>query len=150
MKYIGKQITILSIKDYIVDNGLTDKAILLNSKNFDDVVLEYKEFYNESMSVPYNLLGILITEDYTKTVPYNRVGIIDSDDLECQNYCFEENYDLYDDEKAYRCGFCGGIVDKNGNELYGEERSRIIQYIEKFENSIVNKTHGYCCKEEWQ
>lgn len=149
LKYIGKHITIKTLKDYIVDCKLEDKVILLNSQNFDNIVLEYRDFYNESMEIPYSIIGILITEDNTKKVPLDRIGLINDDNFDHQNHIHEESHDLYDGEEAYRCGFCGNIVDKNGNELYDIERERIIRYIENFENPVVNKSHGECCRDEW-
>ena len=82
LKYIGKQITIKTLKDYIVDCILEDKVILLNSQNFDNIVLEYRDFYNESMEIPYSILGILITEDNTKKVPLDRIGLINDDNFD--------------------------------------------------------------------
>lgn len=148
-EYIGKYITIIAIRNYILDKCITNKAILLHSKNFDDIVLEYRSFYNESMSVPYELLGNYIGEDYTKTVPMDRISVIDYDTSEFNYSNYEETFDLYDGEQAYRCGFCGRIVDGNGNELYDEERNRIIRYIENFENPIVNNAYGKCCRDKW-
>ncbi|MDH2208566.1 hypothetical protein N5J53_16275 [Empedobacter sp. GD03644] len=150
LKYIGKQITIKALKDFIIDNGdLDEKVILLNSQNFDDIVLEYLEFYKESMPIPYNLLGVLITEDETNKVPLNRIGIDISENHIIYEVSNDERYNLYDGEFAYRCGFCGGIIDKNGNELYDEERQRIINYIENYEKPIVNHAYGKCCQNEW-
>lgn len=151
IKYIGKSITIKSLKDFIVDSKLSDKKnIILNSDNFNDIVLEYLDFYGESMSVPYSLIGIFIFEDESKKVPLNRIGIVNETENDVENYIYEETFDLYDGEKAYKCGFCGSIVDKNGNELFDEERERIINYIQKFENPIINKTHGKCCEKVWR
>jgi len=36
-----RQVTIKSLRDYILDNGLTENdTLLLNRENFDDIVLE--------------------------------------------------------------------------------------------------------------
>jgi len=86
IKYIGKQITIEALKDFIVDTeSFKEKVILLNSQNFDDIVLEHRDFYGESMEVPFYLIGVLITEDETKKVPLNRIGVINEVDYEQQN-----------------------------------------------------------------
>ncbi|WP_026729483.1 hypothetical protein [Flavobacterium denitrificans] len=149
VKYIGQKITLKTIRDCILDLKLSeDRIILLNSQNFDDIVLEYLDFYNESIEIPYYLLGVLISEDNSNKVPLNRIGIINDDDFEHPVY-YEENFDLSDGEEAYRCGFCGRIIDKHGNELFDDERERIINYIQKFEDSIVNKAYGKCCKNQW-
>lgn len=150
LKYIGKNITIKSIRNFILDNDLTaKKIILLNSTDFDNIVLEHLDLYQESMQMPYYLLEILITEDNTRKVPFNRIGIINHDEIENQDFTYEETFDLYDGEKAYRCGFCGNIVDQNGNELDDEDRERIIKYIENFDNPTINHTFGKCCKKQY-
>lgn len=90
----------------------------------------------------------MISEDNYNKVPVNRIGIINDDDFEHPVY-YDENFDLSDGEEAYRCGFCGRIVDQHGNELFDDERQRIITYIQKFENPFMNKAYGKCCKEQW-
>lgn len=151
IKYIGKQITIKTLKDFITDSGLSeDKTILLHSRNFDDIILEYRDFYNESMLIPYFLLGILIEEDESRKVPVNRIGIVQEEHFDIiSNKNYEDNFDLYDGENAYRCTHCGSIVDSKGNEMFDDDRDRVIRYIENYENPIVNYTSGKCCKDRW-
>lgn len=150
LKYIGKEITIKAIRDYILDAGLTESnTVLLNSQNFDDIVLEHLDFYRESIDIPYHIVGILVSEDKSAKIPLNRIGIITGSYFEYQNFVYEKSFDLYDGENAYRCGYCGSIVDQDGNELFDEERNRIIKYIQNFEGAIVIKAHGKCCKNKW-
>ena len=64
IKYIGKRITYLGLKDTILDEKLTESGtIILNSKNFDDIFIEYLGIYKESMAFPHLLLGVLIKEN---------------------------------------------------------------------------------------
>ena len=47
-------ITIKAIRDSILDFKLNENdSIILNSWNFDDIVIEYRETYQESISVPF-------------------------------------------------------------------------------------------------
>lgn len=76
VKYIGAKINLKSLRDAILKFQLSDdESIVLHTRNFDDLVLEYRQFYGESLEVPFYLLGILIIEDYESVVPYGRVGI---------------------------------------------------------------------------
>ena len=73
-------LTLLSIRDFIIDNDLTVKdTIILNELNFDDLVLEHRETYQESMAVPFFLLGVLITTDPTEDVSLDQIKTIKSD-----------------------------------------------------------------------
>lgn len=145
LKYIGKQISIESIRNAILDLNVNEKdAILLNPTNFDDIVFEYREKFYKSISDPYLLLGVLIKEDTNFRVPENRIGIMRNDNESAQLIeSNEENF--YDNVVAHRCGWCGNIVDEQGNELKGHERQRIIKYIETFPSPVIEHRHGKCC-----
>ena len=145
IKYIGKTITYRLLRDVILDENLTENdTIILNSKNFDDVVIEYLEDYGESMTFPHLLLGVLIRENEGESIPQNRIGIL-KDDTESAREDTPNEFEYYDGEIVYRCGWCGNIVDKKGKELEGYNRDRAINYIENFKNPIVKDTHGNCC-----
>ena len=77
LKYIGQQITIKSLRDFVLDSSLSETdTILLNPENMGNIVLEYRRTYNESISIPYLISGVLIEEDSTDSIPFDRVGII--------------------------------------------------------------------------
>lgn len=77
IKSISRKILYKTLIDFIHKEKLTeDHVILLNTKNFDDVVLDFREFYGESMTFDHRLLGVEIAEDYTNTVRLNKLGII--------------------------------------------------------------------------
>ena len=62
-KYIG-QINYKMIKNFILDEDLTaDDLVKLNPQNFDDLILEYREFYKYSFLAPIQILGVDINED---------------------------------------------------------------------------------------
>lgn len=78
--YIGKNITILALRDFILDQGLSeDDKIHLHQTNFDDIIIEYRDTYKSSIYDPYFLLGVSVTKDPFKTVPVNRIGILIND-----------------------------------------------------------------------
>lgn len=105
IKYIRNRITIKSIRDCILDFGLTEKdTLILHSNNFDDIVLEHREIYNESFASPYLILGVLIKEDTQRKVPNNRVGIIKNDEDSIRKLDNNPTSEFYDGEVAFRCG----------------------------------------------
>lgn len=74
------KLTIKSIRDFIIDNDLTEKdTIILNELNFDDLVLEHRETYQESMVVPFFLLSVLITTNPTNEISLDQIKIIKND-----------------------------------------------------------------------
>lgn len=148
IKYIEHKISIKSIRDFILDFGLTENdTIILNSINFDDIVLEHREIYNESFEAPYLILSVLIKEDTQKKVPQNRVGIIKNDTNSIRKINEYDDSEFYDEEVAFRCGWCGNIVAENGEVLEGEERRRKIKYIESHPNPSVKHINGMCCRD---
>ncbi len=71
-------LTIKSIRNFIVDNGVTESdTIILNSLNFDDIVLEYRQTYSKSVTMPFYFLTVLIIESsITDKVNLDRIKII--------------------------------------------------------------------------
>ncbi|HCT30051.1 MAG TPA: serine/threonine protein kinase [Bacteroidales bacterium] len=53
-----------------------------------------------------------------------------------------------EEDIVYRCGWCGNIVDFEGNELDYQTREYNIRIIKKFGQSVVKKVHGKCCKDK--
>lgn len=146
-----KRITIISLRDFILDNNLTENdTLILNQFDFDNLAVEYRETYNESIFVPYFLLRVLIREDNFNKIPLNRVGIIKDD-----NTRFENDFDPkvtnqpnenFKYETIYRCGWCGNIVDFDGSEFDSSTRLFKIDILEKFKNTVsIKHTNGKCC-----
>jgi hypothetical protein len=146
-----RQITIKSLRDYILDNELTEKdSLLLNRKNFDDIILEFRATYRESITVPYFLLRVLIQEDNLGKVPSNRVGVIKDDNNRFENdYAFKvvsQPKDNFKYETIYRCGWCGNVVDYDGSEFNSSTRQFKIDILEKNKNTVtVKHVNGKCC-----
>lgn len=63
IKNIG-EISIKSLRDAILDFKLTNNdIIILHTLNFDDIIIEHRKTYRESIRIPFVLLGVEIKED---------------------------------------------------------------------------------------
>lgn len=146
-------ITIKALRDYILDNNLTEEdSIILNQTNFDEIVLEHRKIYNEGIIYPYFILRIHIKEDENNLVPFGRIMVLLKDrDRSYEDYIPEriEKGPSSDHEfdTVYRCGYCGDMVEFNGNKLDDSERAFRISILEKFKSTVITKhTTGYCCR----
>ncbi len=145
IRYIKNKITIKLIRNFILDFKLTENdTILLNQFDWDSILIEHRETYKESLTVPYILLGVLIKENIQQEIGRNQVIVLKNDFASVRKIAKNKN-EFYAGEIAYRCGWCGNIVDDNGTVLHGEERNRKIRYIEEFSDPIVYKRNGKCC-----
>lgn len=148
--YIGL-INIKSLRDYILDKKLTEQdAILLNTLNFDNIVLEHRETYREAIKIPFFFLGVLIDEDTNHKVPEGRVSVI-KDDSRSTRKLMQEKEILFQDPKyygtvVYRCGWCGNIVDYDGTCLDTQTRNHKIMLLKNHSDYVKTKAvSGYCC-----
>ncbi|MDO7874018.1 hypothetical protein Q5H93_04670 [Hymenobacter sp. ASUV-10] len=114
--YRIEKITITSIRNWILDNEITEEdTILLNSYNFDDLVLEFRATYDKPISEPYHLLGILVDEAVEHAVPLGSILLLKGGNLSSQAHT---NSDTMDDGSIiFRCGWCGNVVDESGKLL---------------------------------
>jgi hypothetical protein len=143
LDYIGR-ITIKSIRDFTLDKKLTEKdKILLNPRNFDDLVLEYRELYKDSLKTPYLVHGVLIKEDTRHEVPHDRVGLL-RDDLGRLSELAGADSPTSTDEVICRCGFCGNIVAEDGSEVDLQTRNYHIKILQSGAGE-VHRVRGYCC-----
>lgn len=77
IKSPSQRITYRLLRNIILDENLTeDDTIILNSKNLDDIILEFLKDYKESMNFPHILLGVLIREADGEKIPVNKIGIL--------------------------------------------------------------------------
>jgi len=145
IKNIGNRITYKLLRNIILDINLTDTdTIILNSKNFDNIVLDYRDYYKGSMIFPHLLLGVLIREADGENIPQNKVGILKNDEGSLRISDDLES-DYFDGKIIYHCGWCGNVVDESGKELGAFDRNKAINNLQNHENSIVKKTNGKCC-----
>jgi hypothetical protein len=151
-RHIGN-VTLKSLRDYILDNAITEEdTIVLNQINFDEIALEHRRIYNEGIVYPYFILRVLIKEDEDNSVPFGRIKLILKDENR-----FYEDYapqpleqgpnSSHEFDTVYRCGYCGDMVEFNGNKLDDNERAFRISVLEKFPRTVTTKqTSGYCCR----
>jgi hypothetical protein len=72
--FVLGQISYNSLRHFILDRQLkTDDVVQVNTHEFDDLVLEYRDFYNSSMSRDIKILGIRIEESFDLHVRSVRV-----------------------------------------------------------------------------
>lgn len=145
LKYL-REINIKSLKDFILDNKLSDTdTIVLNAWDFDNIVFEFNSTYKEPFFAPYNIIGVLIKEGtYDTTVPKGRIGILynDKESIRKIEPLILSELSYYN---IYRCGWCGNVVEQDGSLLSASERNNQISHLQKFGQSIVRQVHGKCC-----
>ena len=132
-------ITIKSLKNFVDDNYSGHEVdIFLNPNNLDDIVLEYRNTYKESIILPKLIRGINIKEDWS--VPPQQIRIA----LNGENIDF--NMPTHRKGKIYLCSGCGNIVDYDGSLLPTPERGRLSKLLENFiSEARVEKIRGNCC-----
>lgn len=143
--YIGR-IGLMSIRNFILDNQLSEiETIRLQPKNFDSFVLDYREYYGESMKLPFFMFDTRIEEDTKSQVPADRVMVVD----ESRPTRIEiENEPIY--STIYRCGFCGNVVDSDGSEFEPDTRRKKVRILEDKKNLVTQQhVRGRCCRSQW-
>jgi hypothetical protein len=71
-----RYVNIETIRDMILDQQVTDEdTVLLNRRDFDEVIIAYRDKYRVSIDIPFVLVGVPIIEDETLEVPRGRIGI---------------------------------------------------------------------------
>ena len=96
IKSIRKRINYKFLRNLILDEKLNENdTIILNTRNLDDIILEYLDIYNTSMTFPHLLLGILIREADGESIAFNKIGIL-RDDKESIRESEENDIDFYD------------------------------------------------------
>lgn len=149
---VGKVLDIKTLRDFILDRGVTSNdTILVSSFDFDEIALDYRKVYNESITVPYLLVGVLIKEDSQKrNLKVGEVIIVKDDLISRREIQESRNNEYYDGEIIFRCGWCGNVVDFDGAELESVERRRRIEVLQKFGKVVgVKRVHGKCCSHKF-
>lgn len=146
--YIG-QVTLLAIRGWILDSGLTDKdTVLLHPTTFENVVEDYRQMYREPMPNPFFLLGVLIDETTEVRVPENRVVALVGDERADRPMrpTGKPPQPVDDGRDVYRCGWCGSIINDYGEVLEGEAREYSIFLLRTRGDSGTRHRDGECCK----
>lgn len=66
------------IRDYILENELTDSVVIvLHPDSFDAVALDYIKIH-ETIERPFEILGVEIAEDTSRQVPRNTIRVMEA------------------------------------------------------------------------
>lgn len=148
-KHIGK-IDIKSLKNAILDNNISsDNIILLHPDNFDDIVLEYRDIYNEGFPPTFKMLTVEIIEDIHSITPKNRICITQADEITSKKTT-QRIIDMpeeLDDITVYRCGGCGTVVYSNGEVPDDNTQNELIKLLRG--GAKEKHTYGNCCANKW-
>jgi len=130
-------ITIKYIRDYILDNNVTEHhAVVMNPADFDDIAWEYRETYGSDIELPFYLITVLV--EARRQVPLGRLFVVKNDN---------SLDDELESDTVYRCGWCGNVVDADGAELSYDEKITDISIVQKFGEGVCSLVYGYCCKD---
>jgi len=162
--YPKEKISLIILRDLILDQRLNAyDSILLHNRDLDEISLEYRETYKDRFR--FELLKVLIEEDFTGKVGVNSVGIawnsnngrnsnseIVSGNVNVDrfvNHHFAPN-ESNKYETIYRCNLCSKIVDFEGLEFVPETAEFKAQIYEKYFDSIelVNVVCAECKERE--
>ena len=148
LKYLGKIISYKVLRDFILNNNLsTEDTIFLHSKNFDDLVIEYKDTYNQSMPSPFEILKVYVEESKDEKVPIDRIGILRYKNIPYETLRFN-GYEYKVEEIFHRCGHCGGLINNQGKTLEGVQWNRAANYLDHSSNPKIQHIWGDCCKQK--
>ncbi|WP_330443818.1 hypothetical protein [Flavobacterium sp. C4GT6] len=76
LKYIGKSVSLQALKNVVIEKGLnTNHKLLLNPQDYNTVILEQANLFEEVQQIPLMVNGIVIEKDDDKEIPYGTVGI---------------------------------------------------------------------------
>lgn len=147
IKYIG-QVNIPNIRDFILGNSLEEGTVLaLHPHTCDELAVDYRKHFSDKFSVPLSYLGVTITSDNSGKTPKDRVRIAEGIEKGSQ---WVRIIDIPSKSPAaiYRCGWCGGLVDKDSKPIdsatYHSMRKELEDGYDKA--TLLN---GECCRNEW-
>jgi hypothetical protein len=150
LHYVG-QITVKSVRDFVMDNKLTDNdTVFLGYGDFEDLSKEYHQTYRQRLPDPYIVFDtVLVEQDILGRIPVGRIGCMRNDTRRPGQIRNKEDLrqSLLNSEMIiYRCVRCGDIVDANGDELdittYGYHRQILETRKAK---GFVRTIQSYCC-----
>ena len=78
---IGKEISLRLLRDYVIEHKINKgDSIVLSALNFDHIVEEIKQS-PEGLSVPIQILGVIIAKDTTGSVDTGKIQIVKNENL---------------------------------------------------------------------
>jgi hypothetical protein len=74
-----EKITLDAMRNFIIDNELTDSvAIALHPDSFDAVVMDYLDTNGNQIERPFEILGIEVLQDETGSVNVSEFKLLDT------------------------------------------------------------------------
>lgn len=154
-----KKITLRYIRNYILDNNISEMVtLLLHPENFDDLELEHRATYGQGITVPFYFLRVLITEAHGSAA-LNRIRVVRDDGDRYQGDFDpkvrkdrEFNALPAQDKKIYQCHHCGNIVTVDGKKVNPEIRTKQIGLLGQFKDRLSSTWIDICqeCEAELQ
>lgn len=136
--------TIKYLRDFILDKGISaTDSIALHESMFDELALDFRQTYNESIPNPFVFLGIWIKIADKGDLKYNQVLIIENDPPPLYVKSITEEV-IY--QEVHRCGWCGKLLDEQGDELKGDAFEMAVKQHKIYGEGIWIKTTGNCCR----
>lgn len=78
---IGKEISVRLLRDYIIEHKVNQgDSIILSPVNFEHIIEEMKHS-PEGLTVPVDILGIIIAKDNTNSVETGKIQIVKDENL---------------------------------------------------------------------
>lgn len=78
--FIGTKITIPLLRDYIITHKVNPgDYIILNPKDFEEIIHEVQNSGEGMPDIPFKILGVLINQDQNLNVPFGKIQIVNSE-----------------------------------------------------------------------
>lgn len=77
---IGTHITLALLRDYIITHKVNPGDILiLNLKDFEDIMHEIRNSGEAMPDIPLKMLGVLVQQDHELNVPVGKIQIVNAE-----------------------------------------------------------------------
>lgn len=76
--YIG-QVSLVSLRNFILNKNLSGQHVIrLHSRDFDTIVLDYRQQHGQSLKQPFYIFDTLIEEETMMQVPQGRIRALET------------------------------------------------------------------------
>lgn len=128
--------------------------VLVTPFHFDEIALDYRIENGAGLPLPFYLSGVKVEVDPTGKVRPGRVGI--THDFVWPIRTLIKDLPTAAEQKAgvkflntvYRCGWCGAIKDKYGNDLPDEQEYAARATVTALGDARTVKVTGNCCRDK--
>ncbi len=78
--FIGTNLTLPLLRDYIITHKVNPgDIIILNPKDFEDIIHEIKNSDGAIPDFPLKMLGVLIEQDHNLNIPVGKIQIVNAE-----------------------------------------------------------------------